>query len=136
MVSLNQPSLSNKFFRFLTLVQDGFHTFSIQVRKRIYWKEEYPLPVVLEALKDEEGQVRCHAAWILSQIVPKSHVAVPALIEALNDEEIEVRHLAAKTLWSMSPEVEIAAYILIEAWEEHESYIGHLANKTSSRKWE
>ncbi len=123
MVSLNQPSLSNKIASFITLVQEGFHTFSIQVRKRIYWKEEYPLPIVLEALKDEEGQVRCHAAWILSKIVPKSNIAVPALIEALNDEEIEVRCLAAKTLWAMSPEVEIPAYILIEALEDQERYI-------------
>lgn len=129
MVSLNSPNFSHKITSFITLVQEGLHTFSRQVRKRICWQEEYPLPVVLQALNDEEGQVRCHAAWILSKIVPKSNVAVPALIEALNDEEIEVRHLAAKTLWAMSPDVEIPAYILIEALEDNERYIFHFKSR-------
>lgn len=100
MVSLKQLQPSYKIVDSLPLTQKIFQTISSRVWKRIHWKEDYSLSVVLEALKDEEGQVRCHAAWVLSKIGCKSKAAVPALVEALKDEEMEVRRIAAKTLWS------------------------------------
>ena len=53
------------------------------------------IPALIEALKDEDRDVRRTAAWALGQIGPP---AVPALIQALRDEKWEVRQAAAEAL--------------------------------------
>src|SRR5712692_3069117 len=53
---------------------------------------------LLEVLKDNDREVRWHAAEALGRIGLEAQAAIPALTEALNDENWEVRWTAAMAL--------------------------------------
>jgi hypothetical protein len=96
--TLKELGFSSKMSNILTLISAAFPCIYARVEARIDWKAYVSVPVIIEALTDENGEVRWHAAWVLSRIRCDAKVAVPALIEALRDEEEEVRRLAAKAL--------------------------------------
>jgi HEAT repeat protein len=56
------------------------------------------VPVVIEALKDEDAEVRRSAAEALARVDAKTPGVVPALAEALRDRDSEVRGAAALAL--------------------------------------
>ena len=56
------------------------------------------MPVLIEALNNEEKEVRQAAVYALKIIGPDAKSAVPALIESLNDEDKEVRNAVVKAL--------------------------------------
>ena len=56
------------------------------------------MPALIEALKDEDRDVKKLAGNTLRKIGPEAKEAVPALIEALKDEGGWVRNSAAKAL--------------------------------------
>ncbi len=58
---------------------------------------------LIEQLKDEDEQVRLHAAWTLGEIGPAAAPAVEALIETLKDENAIVRRNAAEALRNIDP---------------------------------
>jgi HEAT repeat protein len=53
---------------------------------RITWKAHCHVPDLIKDLKDEQGEVRYLAAWMLSKMGSEAKIAAPALIEALKDE--------------------------------------------------
>jgi HEAT repeat protein len=57
------------------------------------------IPVLIEALKNEDAYLRIHAALLLGKMNPVSGVAAPELIEALKDKHPTVR---AEAGWSLS----------------------------------
>ena len=56
------------------------------------------VPVLIDALKDENIYVRRRAALVLVKIGPEAKAAVPALIDALKDKDKDVRSNAAEAL--------------------------------------
>jgi len=56
------------------------------------------VPVLIEALNNEEKEVRQAAVYALKIIGPDAKAAVPALIESLDDEDKEVRNAVVKAL--------------------------------------
>ncbi|MGA1983801.1 MAG: HEAT repeat domain-containing protein [Acidobacteriaceae bacterium] len=72
------------------------------------------VPVLIEALRDADSDVRHGAAYALGyalgeiyafvQIEPKASGAVPALIEALHDAVDDVRHAAAEAIHRIEPD--------------------------------
>ena len=101
---------------------------------RITWKAHCHVPDLIKDLKDEQGEVRYLAAWMLSKMGSEAKIAAPALIEALKDEEGEVRCLAAKILSRMGDEIEIPISILIEALGDNELYVYRFAIRTLEKK--
>lgn len=127
--SARENRLSSKFIKFLTLSSAFFHQLEASLWARINWKNNFPVPVLIEALQAEESEVRWHAAWVLSQIGSEAKIAVPALIEALKDKQGEVRHRVAKTLWAMGSDIEIPPSVLLEALEDNEKYVRRFATR-------
>ena len=107
-----------------------FNGFQASVWARIGWKAHYQVTDLIQALKDERGEVRYVAAWMLSKIGCEAKIAIPALIEALKDEQGEVRRLATKILLRIGEEVEIPTSVLIGALADNETYVRRLAIKT------
>lgn len=132
-VNARENRLSSKFINFLTLSSAFFHQMEASLWARINWKNNFPVPVLIEALQAEESEVRWHAAWVLSQIGNEAKVAVPTLIEALKDKEGEVRHRVAKTLWAMGSDIEIPPSVLLEALEDDERYVRRFATRTLAK---
>ncbi len=66
-------------------------------------EKEAVLPVLIEALKDENVYVRRDAAKALGQFGAEAGEAVPALRERLRDKEPSVRKAAAAALKQIDP---------------------------------
>jgi HEAT repeat protein len=128
--TVGKKLLIAKVINLLSLDKPVLHCLKISLRPRIKWEDKFAVSVLIEALKDDEGEVRWHAAWVLSKIPSQAKDAVPALIEALKDEEGEVRRLAAKTLESMGSAVEIPVSVLKEALEDNEIEVRSFASRT------
>jgi len=128
--TVGKKLLIAKVINLLNLDKAVLHCLKISLRPRIKREEQFAVSVLIENLKDEEGEVRWHAAWVLSKIASQAKDAVPALIEALKDEEGEVRCLAAKTLESMGSAVEIPISVLKEALEDNEIEVRSFASRT------
>lgn len=64
-----------------------------------------PIPLLIEALTNEDYQVVMHATTALRLYGDKSRPAVPILIEKLNHPQIRVRISATNTLRLIAPEV-------------------------------
>lgn len=124
---------STKNFNFLALLKTAFRRIASSSWANLDRKVEWSVPVLIEALKDEEDEVRWYSAWVLSRIGSEAKIAVPALIEALKDEQGEIRYLAAKALNSIDSEVEIPVSVLIEASDDNEIYVRCFAARTLKR---
>jgi len=81
------------------------------------------LPVLLEAIRDEDKQVRIEAVQVLGRIGKKTEQAVPVLIEALKDEEVQVRGHAAYLLGHIGKKAEPAVHDLIKALNDQDAYM-------------
>jgi HEAT repeat protein len=75
-------------------------------------RQLWGVPGLVQALGDEDADVRQGAASALGQIGPEAAQAVPALIEALGDQDEDVRERAASALGQIGAE---AVAALIEA---------------------
>jgi HEAT repeat protein len=67
------------------------------------------VPVAIDLLRHEDGDVRVKAAWVLGKMGSKGRDAVPALIRALGDPETPVRAQAAHALGSIRSEEALPA---------------------------
>ncbi len=76
------------------------------------------VPALIEALKDENSEMRRRVAVALGNIGPDAKAAVPALIEALKDENKNVRDSAAVALGTLGPDAKAAVPVLIEALKD------------------
>jgi HEAT repeat protein len=133
MGSVREIGFSRKIVDLLAFSSAAFRRIEASIWARIDWKTNFPVPVLIEALKAEESEVRWHAAWVLSQIGDEAKIAVPALIEAMKDKQGEVRRRVAKTLRAMGSEVEIPASVLVEALEDKERYVRRFATRTLAK---
>jgi len=60
--------------------------------------DQKAIPALIEALSDEDMEVRWNSARALGRIGPAAEAAVPALIEASKDKHRDVRYAAADAL--------------------------------------
>jgi HEAT repeat protein len=127
---LMKLGISSYFVGKLNSISQKCHHLYSRALSRFQEKVEVPIPVLIEALKDEEGEIRWYAAWALSRIGSEAKLAVEPLIEALKDQEGEVRILAAKALSSMGSEIEIPVPILVAALDDQERYVRNFATRT------
>ena len=82
---------------------------------------ELVAPVLIEALKHKEDEVRRHAVVALGRIGPNAKEAVPFLIEALEDEEDEVQRQAIIALGKIGPDAKGAVSLLTETLEDEDN---------------
>jgi HEAT repeat protein len=76
------------------------------------------VPFLIEALKDENKQVRWRAASALGEIGAEASSAVPALIVTLQDEDEYIRRIGAYALGKIGPEASVAVPKLIDALQD------------------
>jgi hypothetical protein len=124
---------NSKTFNLLALIKAAFIHIAPSRQANLDRKAGLSVTFLIEALKDEEDEVRWYSAWVLSRMGSEVKLAIPALIEALKDEQGEIRYLAAKTLDSIDSEVEIPVSVLIEALDDNERYVCRFATRTLER---
>ena len=78
------------------------------------------VPVLINALKDEDKNIRRNAAYALARI---GKDAVPALITALKDEDSDVRSNAADALGKIGADAKEAVPVLITALKDEDNYV-------------
>jgi HEAT repeat protein len=84
----------------------------------------------LEALRDDDWQVRVAAAVALEGIGPRAALAAPALIQTLEkDEREDVRRAAAEALGSIGPVTTEAISALVHALDDNSDYVRWAAAK-------
>ena len=87
----------------------------------------------LQALRDNDWQVRTAAAMALEEIGPQAAGAVPDLIQALEkDRREDVRRAAAEALESIKPTAIEAISALTRALEDQSAYVRWAAAKALS----
>ena len=79
------------------------------------------VPALIEALKDDDADVRSSAADVLGNIGAEAKAAVPALIEALKDDDADVRSSTAYALGNIGAEAKAAVPALVEALEDDDA---------------
>jgi len=62
------------------------------------------VPILAEALRDENEYVRHDAATVLANFGPEAQATVPALVAALGDKDRNVRRAAEAALTRIAPE--------------------------------
>jgi HEAT repeat protein len=87
------------------------------------------VPVLIDALSDQESSVRVRTAQALCLLAEKARLAVPALIDALHDEESYVRQWAATALGSIGPSAEAAIPALTEALLDEDQFVRDEASR-------
>ena len=80
------------------------------------------VPFLIEALKNENRQVRWRAASALGEIGAEAASAVPALIVRLEDEDEYIRRIAAHALGKIGPEASAAVPTLIKALQDEDRH--------------
>src|SRR5919199_1769566 len=75
-----------------------FNRIRAGVWARITWKAHCHVPALIKELKDEEGEVRCLAAKILSRMGDEIEIPISTLNEALGDNEKYVYRFAIRTI--------------------------------------
>lgn len=77
------------------------------------------VPILIQALENQDRGVRWGAAWVLGEIGPEAKEAVPALSKALvEDEDAMVRQQAAEALRDIGPAAKEAVPALIQALKD------------------
>lgn len=89
----------------------------VGVLRDIAGSAEVAVPVLVEALRDEDEKMREEAARALSKIGPEAKEAVPALIQALYDKDGTVFWHAAEALGQIGPDARQAVPTLIDKLE-------------------
>lgn len=95
--------------------------------EQILARSEIVLPVLEDALGDEEAQVRFHAAMALGDIGRDAAQAMPALIRALRDADSQVRLAAANALEGLGDEAETAAPALRKCLQDQDEAVAQAA---------
>ncbi len=86
------------------------------------------VPVLVEAMQDEDKDIRWDAIDILSLLGTDAAVAVPNVIEALKDPDESIRNSAAKALCHIGGNVsEIAPALLVALEDDYWQIRGHAA---------
>jgi NADH dehydrogenase len=85
------------------------------------------VPELIQALNDDDWQVRHQAALVLGAIGPEAKAAVPALIAALDDDDKYFRSHAATALGKIGPEARAAVPALIEALKDRDEDVRRAA---------
>jgi HEAT repeat protein len=80
-------------------------------------------PMVVEALRMKDTEVREKALQVLQVCCPKAEIAVPALTEALKDKNEDIRRDAALALQSRGPAARAAVPALTAALSDKESLV-------------
>ncbi|MFL7791955.1 MAG: HEAT repeat domain-containing protein [Anaerolineae bacterium] len=84
----------------------------------------------LQALKDEDWQVRVAAAVAIEGIGPRAKLAVPTLIQTLErDEKADVREAAAEALGSVGQATKETISALVGALDDKSDYVRWAAAK-------
>jgi HEAT repeat protein len=84
----------------------------------------------LQALRDNDWQVRMAAAMALEEIGPRATEAVPVLIQTLEkDKKEDVRRAAAEALGSIKPTAIEVISVLTRALEDQCAYVRWAAAK-------
>jgi hypothetical protein len=73
------------------------------------------LTALVEALQDEDPDVRLKAVWVLGSWGPLARQAFPDLADTLRDPELQVAHLADLALW----EIDVAAAVKACGWKRY-----------------
>ena len=91
------------------------------------------IPALIEAMGDENGDVREEAADALGRIGPDARAAVPALTKALSDEHEGVRYYAALALAAIGPDAGAAVPALIRALRDEKDFVRWKAARALGR---
>ncbi len=110
---------NTKSFNFLALVKTAFRRIASSSWANLDRKVEWSVPVLIEALKDEQGEIRYLAAKTLESIDSEVEIPVSVLIEALDDNETYVRCFAARTLKRVTSKVNEKIYSDFRSNEVH-----------------
>jgi HEAT repeat protein len=78
------------------------------------------VPMLVEALKSPDGDVRRQACAVLMRMGPDAKEAVPDLVMLLDDEDQELRKMAATALGRIGPDAAPAVPALMRAMFEGE----------------
>ncbi|AFZ22543.1 PBS lyase HEAT-like repeat protein,HEAT repeat protein [Cylindrospermum stagnale PCC 7417] len=81
------------------------------------------VPSLIEALKNQDHNLRWHAASILGDLGAEAAPAVPALTAALQDEDGQVRLYATLALGNIGTAAKAAVPSLIAALQDKEQYV-------------
>ncbi|MCZ6677540.1 MAG: HEAT repeat domain-containing protein [Candidatus Poribacteria bacterium] len=76
------------------------------------------LPVLIEGIRDADGNVREISVWAAGRMGAAAKDAVPALIQALHDENANIRESAASALGRMGEAAKDAVPALIELFKD------------------
>ncbi len=101
---------------------DSLLWWTAEALEKIDSKAKAAVPALIEALKDEDYEVRWRATQALGQIGRDAKAAVPALIEILKDKNVMVRQGAAQALGEIDFKANRAAVpALIEALKKEDN---------------
>ena len=88
---------------------------------------EDEIPALIQALQNEDKDVRVNAAWTLGQRVESAVDAVPILIRALRDQDEWVRYHAALALGEIGEGASNAVPALMHALRDQDKYVRRYA---------
>ena len=81
------------------------------------------VPSLIEALKNQDHNLRWHAASVLGDLGTEAAPAVPALTTALQDEDGQVRLYATLALGNIGTAAKAAVPSLMAALQDKEQYV-------------
>jgi len=87
------------------------------------------IPILINALKDQDPVVRSDAAWALAGIGAQAKAAAPALIESVEDRDLEVRRYAAYALKNVGGKSPAVIHALIKLLKHPDQGIQDVANE-------
>ena len=117
------PASTKDIPRYIETLREGNTGSASAARERLAQMGEPAVPALVAALKDEQGEVRAHAAYALRSMGPKAKAAVPALISALQDPVWEVRDDAAGALERIGTNAKDAVPGLIGALSDANDHV-------------
>ena len=79
------------------------------------------VPMLVEALRGRDGEVRRQACEVLMRMGPDAREAVPELVRLLDDEDEELRRMAATALGRIGPDAGEAVPALMRRLLERET---------------
>jgi HEAT repeat protein len=94
--------------RILPLLESEFKSHPFQILEVVQYLGAAGTPLIVEALKTKDNELRKQAMKVLRSLGPDAESAVPALIKGLEDRDAEMRQEAARALKSIGPRAEAA----------------------------
>lgn len=90
--------------------------------------EKGVVPVVIEVLKDPDGQVAYQAALLLGKIGKEPSLAVPALLKSVQGSNGLVASMAAHALGNFPDEVDVIVPVLLRVYQDTNSVVSRRAS--------